>query len=136
MRKYVVVSPVRDEAQYIEKTILDVLRQTIRPAEWIIVDDGSHDETGRIIDEYAKQYPWIVAVHRGDRGSRLPGTGVMEAFYDGYHRLGSRDWNSLSNWMATWASNRTISSIVSSASMTIRRSECVEEECIALEMGT
>jgi len=28
----------------------------------------------------------------GDRGSRLPGTGVMEAFYDGYHRLGSRDW--------------------------------------------
>jgi glycosyltransferase involved in cell wall biosynthesis len=91
-RKYALISPVRDEEQYIAKTIESVICQTSRPAEWIIIDDGSRDETGRIIDEYAKQYPWIVALHRADRGCRLAGTGVMEAFYSGYERLRCEDW--------------------------------------------
>lgn len=94
-RKYVLISPVRDEEQYIAKTLQSVIRQTIRPAEWIIIDDGSHDETGRIIDEYAKKYPWIVALHRADRGRRLAGAGVMEAFYSGYERLQCEDWEFL-----------------------------------------
>lgn len=91
-RKYVIVSPVRDEQQHIVKTFESVIRQTLRPAEWIIVDDGSRDETGKIVDEYAKQCDWIVALHRADRGQRVPGTGVIEAFYDGYRRLTSTDW--------------------------------------------
>lgn len=91
--KYVIISPVRDEAQYIAKTIRGVVQQTIQPAEWIIVDDGSRDETGRIIDDYARKYSWIRVLHRADRGQRLPGTGVMEAFYDGYQSLISADWD-------------------------------------------
>lgn len=91
--RYVIVSPVRDEEQYITKTIQSVTQQTIRPAEWIIVDDGSHDSTGRIIDDCRKQYPWITTLHRADRGRRLPGTGVMEAFYSGYRSLKSPDWD-------------------------------------------
>ena len=90
--RYVIVSPVRDEEQYIEQTIHSVVRQTMRPTEWIIVDDGSRDRTGKIIDECAREYRWIKAVHRTDRGRRVPGTGVMEAFYDGYRSLGSADW--------------------------------------------
>ena len=92
-RKYVIISPVRDEEKYIVKTLESVIDQTIRPAEWIIVNDGSCDQTGTIIDEYAKRYPWIVAVHRADRGRRVAGSGVMEAFYSGYERLQSDDWN-------------------------------------------
>jgi len=49
MSKYVMVSPVRDEEQYIEKTIRGVVQQTIRPAEWIIVDDGSTDRTAEVV---------------------------------------------------------------------------------------
>ncbi len=90
---YVIVSPVRDEERYIEDTIRSVIRQTIRPIEWIIVDDGSKDRTGRIIDGYAAQYRWIRVCHRIDRGKRIPGTGVMEAFYDGYRRLETAKWN-------------------------------------------
>jgi glycosyltransferase involved in cell wall biosynthesis len=89
----VIVSPVRDEEQYIAKTLESVIGQTSRPAEWVVVNDGSRDQTGRIIDEYAKQYPWIVAVHRADRGRRVPGSGVMEAFYSGYERLQSEEWD-------------------------------------------
>jgi glycosyltransferase involved in cell wall biosynthesis len=91
--KYVIVSPVRDEEQFIAQTLQSVIHQTIRPAEWIIVDDGSRDETGRIIDEYARHYPWIIALHRADRGKRLAGTGVMEAFYFGYEHLKCQDWD-------------------------------------------
>ena len=90
--KYVLVSPVRDEEQYIVQTLESVIHQTIQPMEWIIIDDGSHDETRRIIDEYAKQYPWIVSLHRADRGKRLAGAGVMEAFHHGYERLQCQDW--------------------------------------------
>jgi glycosyltransferase involved in cell wall biosynthesis len=92
-RKYVLISPVRDEDRYIVSTLDSVIGQTVRPAEWVIVDDGSNDKTGKIIDEYAKQYPWIIALHRADRGRRLAGTGVMEAFHYGYKLLQSQDWN-------------------------------------------
>jgi glycosyltransferase involved in cell wall biosynthesis len=91
--KYVIVSPIRDEETYIEETIRCVLRQTMLPAEWIIVDDGSRDATGAIIDRYASRHAVIKALHRRDRGQRVPGTGVMEAFYDGYHSLSSADWD-------------------------------------------
>ena len=90
--KYVIVSPVRDEEKHIEDTIQSVVQQTVRPVEWIIVDDGSGDRTGAIIENYAKVYSWIHVVHRTDRGQRVPGAGVMEAFYDGFHQIGSADW--------------------------------------------
>jgi poly-beta-1,6-N-acetyl-D-glucosamine synthase len=90
--KYVIVTPVRDEEQYILKTIQSVTGQTNLPQEWIIVNDGSRDATGKIIDEYAQKYDWIRAVHRADRGQRVPGTGVMETFYDGFRLLKSNDW--------------------------------------------
>lgn len=90
--KYVVITPVRDEASYIEKTIESVASQTIKPIEWIIVNDGSEDETGKIIDEYSKRYHWIRTIHRKNRGFRKSGGGVIEAFYDGYNSLGSENW--------------------------------------------
>lgn len=83
--KYTIITPVRDEEQYIEQTLKSVIAQTITPIEWIIVDDGSMDNTGKIIDEYEKKYPWIHVIHRGNRGYRKAGGGVVDAFYDGYN---------------------------------------------------
>ena len=85
MTRYVIITPVRDEERHIEATIECVLRQTVRPEKWIIVDDGSADQTGTVVDRYAAQYPWIQVVHRANRGFRKSGGGVMEAFYDGYN---------------------------------------------------
>jgi len=93
--KYVIVSPVRDEEQYIQETIRSITHQTIRPVEWIIVNDGSSDNTGQIAETFAQQYPWIRVLNRPDRGRRVPGTGVMEAFYHGYESLHSQDWEYL-----------------------------------------
>ena len=90
--KYVVITPVRDEEEHIQSTIQSMIHQTVLPQEWVIVDDGSKDGTGRIIDDYASRYPWIRAVHRKDRGFRKAGGGVVDAFNDGYRVLTCSDW--------------------------------------------
>jgi biofilm PGA synthesis N-glycosyltransferase PgaC len=90
---YIIVTPVRDEEKYIESTIRSVLGQTIRPAEWVIVDDGSTDRTGEIADLYSAEYSWIRVIHRENRGFRKSGGGVMEAFYDGYNNFRSENWD-------------------------------------------
>ena len=94
--RYCIITPSRDEERFIGGTIESVLRQTIRPVEWIIVDDGSTDATGVIIDQYAQKYSWIRTLHRENRGYRSTGGGV-EAFLDAYPLLQSRDWEYLVN---------------------------------------
>jgi poly-beta-1,6-N-acetyl-D-glucosamine synthase len=91
--KYVIISPVRDEEEFLERTIESVLQQTIRPAEWIVVNDGSTDRTGEIIDRFASEYSWIRAVHKKNRGFRKPGGGVVEAFNEGLAALKTKDWD-------------------------------------------
>jgi glycosyltransferase involved in cell wall biosynthesis len=93
MTRYVIVTPVRDEEEHLEATIASVSAQTIRPVEWVIVDDGSTDRTGEIIDRYAAQSPWIRAVHRPNRGFRQSGGGVVEAFNAGYDSLQCDTWD-------------------------------------------
>ena len=91
--RYVVITPVRDEERFVSATIAAVRAQTIVPAEWVIVNDGSTDRTGTILEEHAGQLPWIRVVHRPNRGFRKSGGGVVEAFYDGYGTLQCNDWD-------------------------------------------
>jgi poly-beta-1,6-N-acetyl-D-glucosamine synthase len=93
--RYIIISPVRNEQEYLAQTIKSVVLQTIRPKRWIIVNDGSSDETGRIIEEAARHHEWIRALHRPDRGARKAGSGVMETFYDGFKVLGNELWDYL-----------------------------------------
>jgi poly-beta-1,6-N-acetyl-D-glucosamine synthase len=90
--KYVVITPVRDEEAYLGLTVESMVRQTSRPTEWVIVNDGSADNTGSLIDESARANPWICAVHRPNRGFRKAGGGVVEAFNDGYRAVTCQDW--------------------------------------------
>jgi glycosyltransferase involved in cell wall biosynthesis len=93
VQRYVLITPVRDEEEFIEITIKSVVAQTIQPVEWVIVNDGSIDRTGQIIDRYTERYHWMRAVHRENRGFRSAGGGVVEAFYAGYNSLKTKDWN-------------------------------------------
>jgi glycosyltransferase involved in cell wall biosynthesis len=93
--RYVIISPVRNEGANLDACIDSVARQTVRPTEWIIVNDGSTDRTAQILDAAARTHPWISVVHRADRGYREPGTGVIAAFYDGYPRIRTADWQFL-----------------------------------------
>jgi len=88
----VVISPVRDEAIYIRNTLESMVHQTTRPQEWLIVDDGSQDDTRSIIEAYSKEHSWIRVVSRGDRGFRKVGAGVIAAFDDGRRLMASKDY--------------------------------------------
>ena len=56
---YVLITPARNEAEFIGLTIESVLAQTVRPIKWVIVSDGSTDATSDIVRRYAVQHGWI-----------------------------------------------------------------------------
>ena len=92
---YVVVTPCRDELEHLPGTIESMIAQEVRPAQWVIVDDGSTDGSGELLDRYAAEHDWIVPVHRDDRGHRLNGSGVMDAVHAGLDRIVVDDWEYL-----------------------------------------
>ena len=91
--RYVIVTPVRDEEAHLSGTIESLAAQTILPTQWIIVNDGSSDRTGSIIDDAAAKYHWLQGIHRTNRGYRKSGGGVVDAFYDGYRALNEQPWD-------------------------------------------
>lgn len=84
---YVLITPCRDEADYARQCLDSVLQQTVQPALWVIVDDGSRDDTPEILQEYADRVDWIKIVQRKDRGKRAVGPGVIDAFYAGLETI-------------------------------------------------
>lgn len=92
---YLVITPVRNEAGRIERTIESMLSQSVRPVRWIIVDDGSTDGTYETIAAAEGQHPWIRVCRRADRGARKPGRGVVEAFYEGFELAQDTAWDFL-----------------------------------------
>lgn len=91
--RYLVISPVRNEAAYLQKTVDSMVPQTVRPTVWMIVDDGSTDETAAIAERAAAQHSWIEVLRRPDRGVRKLGGGVVEAFDDGLARFNLDDFD-------------------------------------------
>jgi len=85
--KYAVITPVRNEAEFIVRTLNSMACQTVKPREWVIVDDGSSDGTVEIVERFRSEYRWIRLVQRSDRGFRQRGQGVVAAFYAGYQEL-------------------------------------------------
>jgi glycosyltransferase involved in cell wall biosynthesis len=69
-----------------------VAAQTVAPALWVIVDDGSTDETPAILEEY-RRLPYLRVVRRIDRGGRQVGPGVIEAFYAGLETVCLEDYD-------------------------------------------
>lgn len=90
--RFVVITPAQNEEKFLDQTIPSVVSQTVRPDEWIIVDDGSTDRTALIAQRYQALYPWIKVVIRNNQGKRSIGPGVVEAFYYGFDQLSRNDY--------------------------------------------
>ena len=91
-RTYVVISPCRNEADYMRRTLDSMVAQSEPPTLWVIVDDGSTDETPAILADYAARHDWIRIVPKPDRGHRAVGPGVIEAFYAGLDTVSLDDY--------------------------------------------
>jgi poly-beta-1,6-N-acetyl-D-glucosamine synthase len=81
--KYVIITPARNEAQFIELTLKSVIAQTIRPMRWVIVSDGSTDDTDEIVTRYIPGNPWIELLRMPERAERHF-AGKVYAFNAGY----------------------------------------------------
>src|SRR5258708_33156292 len=83
---YVLVPPARNEAAFIELTIKSMVAQTVRPAKWVIVSDGSTDGTDDIVMKYAADHDWIELLRMAERRERHF-AGKVHAFNAGYARM-------------------------------------------------
>jgi GT2 family glycosyltransferase len=83
---YVLITPARNEAEFIEGTIKSVVAQTVRPAKWVIVSDGSTDDTDAIVTKYTVDHPWIELLRTPERQERNF-AGKVHAFNAGYARV-------------------------------------------------
>src|SRR5215469_12992391 len=68
--KYVLITSARNEQAFIAKTLESVTAQTQLPERWVVVDDGSTDETADIAARYAEKFPWIVLIRNPRREGR------------------------------------------------------------------
>jgi glycosyltransferase involved in cell wall biosynthesis len=83
---YVLITPARNEAGFIELTIKSVVAQVERPLRWVIVSDGSTDGTDDIVRKYTKEHPWIELLRMPERRERHF-AGKVLAFNAGYEHI-------------------------------------------------
>ena len=91
--KYIIITPAKDEEKYIKYTLESVCGQTLKPYKWIIVDDGSLDNTAAVVKEFQNRYSWISFVEkRNTMARKLSGPKVIRAFNYGYNTLTIDDY--------------------------------------------
>jgi glycosyltransferase involved in cell wall biosynthesis len=95
-RKYVIITPARNEEDFIARTITAVISQTLRPLRWLIVNDGSTDGTRKIVESYLKRYDFIKLVNLERDGDRNFG-GKVIAFSRGVLELQNLDYEFIGN---------------------------------------
>ena len=83
---YVLITPARNEEAFIGKTIESMIRQSVLPMRWVIVNDGSTDNTGNIVKQYLPHHRWIELVEIPQRQDRSFAKKV-HSFNAGYERV-------------------------------------------------
>jgi biofilm PGA synthesis N-glycosyltransferase PgaC len=71
--RIVLVTPLKDEENYVDGMIKSILQQEILPTRWILVDDGSTDKTPEIIRGYCRENTFMELIQLPVRAERLPG---------------------------------------------------------------
>jgi glycosyltransferase involved in cell wall biosynthesis len=93
---YVLITPARNEAAYIELTLQSMVAQTVLPLKWVIVSDGSTDATDEIVGKYTSGHPWIELVRMPERRERNF-AGKVYSFNAGYERVKQLPYDVIAN---------------------------------------
>ena len=96
LRRYALVTPARNEGKYLRALMDSVVAQIVQPVRWVIVSDGSTDDTDVIVTEYARRYPFISLLRRESGAERSFGSKAV-AFQRGVEQLGSLAFDYLGN---------------------------------------
>lgn len=90
--KYIIITPAFNEEEHIDRTLQSVIKQTVLPEEWIIVDDGSTDKTAEIVNKYTQDYNWI-KLYSYKKEAVPFGEHVYVNFYKGFSRISNDTWD-------------------------------------------
>lgn len=85
LKNYILVTPCKNEEHNLPHLIESVAIQTIRPVLWVIVDDGSNDNTPQITKEAAKNYYWIKVLRLEEKSKRDLGLHLAEITKKGFN---------------------------------------------------
>ena len=96
IKKYVIITPARNEEAYIEKTLESVVSQTVLPERWVIVSDGSTDRTDDIVRKYLPGRPWIELLRMPEHRDRQFAAKV-HAFNAGYEKVKDTEYEIIGN---------------------------------------
>lgn len=96
MNSYILITPAKNESLFIEETIKAVIKQTILPKRWIIVDDGSYDDTNEIVMRYSEKYNFIRLLQLKNQENRNFAS-KAHAFNAGYEELKYLKFNYIGN---------------------------------------
>lgn len=70
MIKVSVIVPVYNVEKYLRKCLDSLVNQTLSNIEILVINDGSPDNSQKIIDEYAKKYPSLVKAFIKENGGQ------------------------------------------------------------------
>lgn len=84
---FCIIVPVYNEEAYLEKCLHSFVKQTLLPKRIMIVNDGSTDNTQKIIDSFTETYSFIKGIHLTTQSTHEPGPKVINAFYKGFEML-------------------------------------------------
>ncbi len=87
MSSYALVTAAKNEAGFIGQTLQSVIRQTVQPRKWVIVDDGSTDATPDIVTELARQYQFIELIRSDQAHGRRTFASQVFAAAQGFERV-------------------------------------------------
>jgi biofilm PGA synthesis N-glycosyltransferase PgaC len=96
MGTYVLITPVRDEEEFVRFALDSVVAQTRRPERWVIVDDASRDTTAAVLEQHARGHDFIRIVRIADRGDRNFAR-KAQAFKRGLEELRDCDYDFIGN---------------------------------------
>ncbi len=94
---YVIISPVKNEEKFIAQTIESVLSQTLQPNLWLIINDGSTDNTHAVVEQYAAGNHFIRLLNREGNHNRDVGYGGIKAFNYGIQEINPSEFDFIVN---------------------------------------
>lgn len=85
---YAAITPARDEEQNLARLAACMTAQTVTPAQWVIVENGSRDGTLALARGLAAEHAWITVLRTEPGGAYDRTSPYMRAFHAGLERLG------------------------------------------------
>ena len=83
LKEYILVTPCKNEEESLDMLIQSICEQTIPPALWVIVDDGSTDKSPEIISKAVEKFSWLHSLRLTEEPRDL-GIHVSEVYRAGF----------------------------------------------------